>query len=149
MPRRDASELQDDIKSGVENAAGRLYVPWQTISALASETGQAVRQTFSDSAISTSGHVQQGLQYHVSPSEKCYHTPRLNEALPDTGQAARKVEDAPASGVVNCEAVQADIQRVKQKLVSTDAATEVVLRFNFMGSKESKVRRFCRSATHY
>ncbi|KAL3143145.1 hypothetical protein ABBQ38_003414 [Trebouxia sp. C0009 RCD-2024] len=101
------------------------------MSALASETGQAVKQTFSDSSISTSGHVQQGRQYHVSSND--------HSDLPHNGQADQLVEDIPPSSSPDPKAVQAEIQRVKRKLVSTDAATEVVLRFNFMGSKESKI----------
>lgn len=132
-------QCQEDTEVGTATAAGALYVPWQTVSALASETGQAVKQTFSDSSISTSGHVQQGRQYHVSSNEHC--------DLPHNGQANSMVEDIPTSTCPDPKAVQAEIQRVKRKLVSTDAATEVVLRFNFMGSKESKVRRFCPVAT--
>ncbi|KAL3143143.1 hypothetical protein ABBQ38_003412 [Trebouxia sp. C0009 RCD-2024] len=121
---------QEDTEVGTATAAGPLYVPWQTMSALASETGQAVKQTFSDSSISTSGHVQQGRQYHVSSNE--------HSDLPHNGQADQLVEDIPPSSSPDPKAVQAEVQRVKRKLVSTDAATEVVLRFNFMGSKESK-----------
>ena len=77
MGTPSVSQLQHDGDSGGSNTASPLYLPWQTISVLASETGQAVRQTFSDSGICTSGHVQQGLQYHVSPSERSEHLPQL------------------------------------------------------------------------
>ena len=162
------SPLQHTREVGVSSAAaGPLYVPWQTISALASETGQAVRQTFSDTGIGTSGHVQQGMQYHVSPSEHSDHSlsispksqvslldsvqanwkakplPQLQGSMVDSGQADWKVEDIPAADDVGREAVQAEVQRVQTKMVSTNAATEVVLRFNYMGGRESKVGYHC------
>ena len=133
------SQLQNDGHDGALNTASPLYLPWQTISVLASETGQAVRQTFSDSGIGTNGHVQQGLQYHVSPSERAEHLPQLQESLFDSVQADWKDEET-AAPIIDREAVQADVQRVQTKMVSTNAATEVILRFNFMGGRESKVR---------
>ena len=45
-----------------------------------------------------------------------------------------------APGQVDPAAVQAVINKVESKMVSTDAATQVVLRFNFMAGPESKVR---------
>ena len=159
MAMPGTSQLQNAREVDVPNTAGPLYVPWLTISALASETGQAVRQTFSDTGIGTGGHVQQGVQYHVSPSEHSDHSlkthetlldsmqanwkgdslPQLQDPLLDSGQADRKFETTPAAEGVGREAVQAEIERVQTKMVSTNAATEVILRFNFMGGRESKV----------
>lgn len=132
----------------MSDTAGPLYVPWQTISALASETGQAVRQTFSDSGIGTSGHVQQGVQYHVSPNEHSDHSPQLQESLLDSGQANWKGENASAADDIG-EAVQAEVQRVQTKMMSTNAATQVILRFNFMGGRESKVGQHCHGSDAY
>ena len=128
------------------NTASPLYLPWQTVSALASETGQAVRQTFSDSGIGTSGHVQHGLQYHVSSSKPSEHLSQLQASFVDNCQADCKVEDTSAAAVLDREAVQADVSRVKTKMASTNAATEVILRFNFMGARESKVRHCCQGS---
>lgn len=159
MARPSTSQLRHTDEVGVSSTAGPLYVPWQTISALASETGQAVRQTFSDTGVSTSGHVQQGTQYHVSPSEHPDHSPesqisllnsvqanwetkplpQLQGSIFDSGQADWKVEDMLTADAVGREAVQAEVQRVQTKMVSTNAATEVILRFNYMGGRESKV----------
>ena len=139
MGTHGTRQLQHAGDDGASNTASPLYLPWQTISVSASETGQAVRQTFSDSGIGTSGHVQQGLQYHVSSSERSDHLPQSQESLFDSGQADWKDEET-AAAVIAREAVQADVQRVQTKMVSTNAATEVSLRFNFMGGRESQVR---------
>ena len=139
MGTPSVSQLQRDGDGGGSNTASPLYLPWQTISVLAAETGQAVRQTFSDSGIGTNGHVQQGLQYHVSPSERSEHLPQLQESFKCSGQADWK-DDETSAAAVDREAVQADVQRVQTKMLSTNATTEVILRFNFMGGRESKVR---------
>ena len=154
MTTPSTSHLQTAKEVSVSSTAGPLYVPWQTISALASETGQAVRQTFLDNRIGDGGHVQQGVQYHVSPSEHANHSPKSHESLLDSmhdplpqlqgplldsGQADWKVGNTSDVDGVGRDAVQAEVQRVQAKMVSTDAATEVILRFNFMGGRESKV----------
>ena len=145
MSTPSSSQLQGDREVGVSITDSPLYVPWQTISTLASETGQAVRQTFSDSGIGTSGHVQQGIQYHVSPSEHSDHSPQSQESLLDSGQANWKGETASADDDMG-EAVQAEVQRVQTKMMSSNAATEVILRFNFMGGRESRVGQRCRGS---
>ena len=137
--------MQDDRGHGASNTASPLYLPWQSVSALASETDQAVWQTFSDSGIGTSGHVQQGLQYHVPSSKPSENLPQFQASFIDGGQADCNIEDT-SPDVLDREAVQADVSRVKTKMVSTNAATEVILRFNFMGARESKVRLCCQGS---
>ena len=95
MAMPGTSQLQNAREVDVPNTAGPLYVPWLTISALASETGQAVRQTFSDTGIGTGGHVQQGVQYHVSPSEHSDHSLKTHETLLDSMQANWKGDSLP------------------------------------------------------
>ena len=137
---RNVDQLQDERGFGA-SAASSLYTPWQTLQALASETGQAVRQTFSDSGVSTSGHVQQGQQIHASPTQ---YTPadQLYEpqALLDSREvrSVQSVTAAPSRDH-DSETVQAEIARVNSKMLSTDAATEVILRFNFLSGRESRV----------
>ncbi len=146
--RNDAGELYDEAELGAADAANPLYMPWQTLSTLATETGQAVRQTFTESGLSVIGHVQQGSQHHTSPNPHKV-SDRSDELLLDSGQvgAVQEVEanKATASGSLDGGAVQADIKRVERKMMSADAATEVVLRFNFMSARESRVGSCCHS----
>jgi len=70
--------------------------------------------------------------------------------LLDSGQVGAVQSEAihpAASGRVDDEKVQADIKPVERKLISTDAATEVILRFNFMSARESRVCCFCHVLT--
>ena len=65
------------------------------------------------------------------------HDVRSDDA-PWTAQNVR------ANDGVESEAVQAEIDRVQRKVLSRDAATEVILRFNFMTGPEARVtRRAC------
>ena len=131
------------VDSSSSSAAGALYVPWQTLSALANETGQAVRQTFTDASVSTSGHVQESVRHHAAPNGHTEDFLAESEILLDSGQidpAEWHAKDSAAFSQVDPEAVQADIRKVERKMLSTDAATEVILRFNFMSGLESRVR---------
>lgn len=135
-----AGLLHDASGSGAGTTSNPLYSPWQTISALATETGQAVRQTFSDSGVGTSGLVQQGSAHHAvsrGQADADQSKPRPNG---QTSAAQQDADSQQAAGPIHAEAVQADVARVEQKLLSTDAATEVILRFNFLSGRESRVR---------
>lgn len=126
-------------------ASNVLYTPWQTLTALAAETGQAIRHPF-DSDVGTSGHVQESLQHHASPcgDEPVYTDQPGGPNSTGSSDAARPdVERTTAACQVDAAAVQTDIDRVQQKMMSTDAATQVTLRFNFLGGRESKVRQHC------
>ena len=143
-----AEALPDEGESAAAAAAGSLYVPWQTLSALAAETGQAVKQTFTDSGVSTDGHVKQSLPQSYARRK---HSQRAGsfeaydfepeEGLPDNIQLidTQGLPKGLHAGYVDSDAVQAEINRVQRKMLSTDAATEVILRFNFMSGPESKV----------
>lgn len=138
----DADRVQLEQGFGTSTAS-LLYMPWQTLQALATETGQAVRQTFTDSGFSTTGHVQQGVQTHASP---LYHRrqdqSREPQVLLDSGQVSVTpwhITDAPVSATDVQDAVHAETKRVERKMLSTDAATEVILRFNFLSGRESRV----------
>ena len=145
MPRTNGVDMaQDEGELGPAAGASALsYMPWQTLSALAVETGQNVRHTFGQSEVNTSGHVQQSLQHHVArPGDQ----PRDHSAetvdSASVSDAQRRAQPTSVSGRVDAEAVRSEIGRVQRKMMSTDAAKEVILRFNFMGARESKVGRF-------
>ena len=140
-----AHMLQEETEAVESNVTSSLYAPWQTLSALATETSQAVRETFTDSGVDTRGHVQQGLHRHVPQSVQERTTPASQpetfEVLAndqDNGQVWKHASTAQPDHITH-EAVQADISRVTTKIMSADAATEVVLRFNFLSGKEAKV----------
>lgn len=138
-----ATARQQDEQEYAPTTGSSIYMPWQTLQALASETGQAVRQTFSDSGINTSGYVQQGVQIHASPQHyKRQDHSHKPQTLLSTGQekaAQWNVKGVPTPASHALDSVQAEISRVQRKMLSTDAATEVVLRFNYLSGGESKV----------
>ncbi len=144
--RSDEVILQTgERQSAAADAVSSLYTPFHTLTALAVETGQAVRQTFGESEVGTSGHVEQGSQHVALPKtdDRSHHSTEP-KALFTNGQVNAAQRRAEVSSVgVDPEAVRADIDRVRRKTLSTDAATEVILRFNFMGGRESKVRQSC------
>jgi len=127
----DDTSSRGDIEMNAADDAEPVYTPWQTLSALAAETGQAVRQKFSESGVDTTGHVQ----------ERCdqWRQPETLPAHVEVCTAPWRGKGSSHPGRVDSEAVQIEMNRVQQKIMSTDAATEVILRFNFMGGRESKV----------
>ena len=139
MSNQDVDQLQDERGFGA-SAASSLYMPWQTLQVLATETGQAVRDTFSESRVSTSGHVQQGQPTHALPAHHTTDQSYEPQALLDSCEVGtvHLVTDAPIRDHDN-ETVQAEIARVNSKMLSADAATEVILRFNFLSGRESRV----------
>jgi len=144
--RSDEVILQPgERESAAEDAVSSLYTPFQTPIALAVETGQAVRQTFRESDLGTSGHVEEGSQHNTPPKndDRPQQSTEPEALFTDVqvNAAQRRAESSPVG--VDPEAVRADIDRVQRKTLSTDAATEVILRFNFMGGRESKVRQSC------
>ena len=140
-----ASRLLDEDEQQAANVANPLYMPWQALSALAFETGQAVRQTFSESGVSTTGHVQQGTHHHISSNEtgSRNYPDHTDQPQPASNSSAgpESIDVKPGPGNIDQGAVQADITRVQRKMLSTDAAKEVILRFNFLSGRESKVRQ--------
>lgn len=125
-----------DGEEGLVHDAGSKNMPWQAaavsaVSALASEYGNAVRQTFTqDSSISASGRVEQGHRVHAS----AYEHKRFGQFEAGHISGQRQGTDKR-----DAEAVQADIQRVSRKIVAADASTQVILRFNFMSGAEARV----------
>ena len=129
-----------DAEEELIHDAGPRNMPWQAVSALASEYGNAVRETFTqDSSITTSGRVEQGRRVHASRHE---HKRVDQSTEPKAGHVTGQRRDSGSDKRV-AEAVQADIQRVKRKIVAADASTEVILRFNFMSGAEARVWDSC------
>lgn len=142
----DDAELPTDHERGrgAADVVSPSYAPFDALSVLAAETGQAIRQTLTKSGVGTSGHVKQGLQHHTSPYHDAYPgQPDEAGVLPKSDAVTSEQGSLMyASASVISKAVQADINLVRRKLVSTDAATEVILRFNFLGGGESKVHHY-------
>ncbi len=126
-----------------------LCTPFQTPTTLAVETGHAIMPTFGESDLGTSEHSSSCWEPSSTGSKhntlsKSDDRPQRSigpEALVTDDQfnaAQRRAEMSPVG--VDPEAVRADIDRVQRKTLSTNAATEVILRFNFLGGRESKVR---------
>lgn len=140
----DADLLSGERQPGAIDAVTSVIAPWQTLSALATETGQAVRQKLTHSGAGVGkGHVQQGVQQDPTATADGRPWPDESTTLSHSAQvsaAQRKAKSVETSGHIDQEAIQANISQVQRKMVSTDAATEVVLRFNFMSARESKVR---------
>ena len=132
--------LHDERGSVAADAVSSLHAPWQTLSALAAETSHAVRRALAESNVDTSGHVHQGLQHHAAPSTDGLADQSGEPESTLASAAQRKINESPETDHIYPQAVHEDISRVKRKMMSTDAATEVILRFNFMGGRESKVR---------
>ena len=139
--RGDDTLSRGNSEMNAADALEPVYKPWQMLSALAAETGQAVRQTFSESDDDNTGHVQEGVQQNTATDGDARSDQwRQTETLPvdaEVSTAPWRGRGSPRS--VDFEAVQTEMNRVQQKMMSTDAATEVILRFNFMGARESKV----------
>ena len=118
-------------------------MPWQAFSAIASQYGHAVRGAFTQDAQKiTNGHVEQSQPLHAPlTGSKLSDPPELQTpAVSDESHAA--VGKAGAVGTSHstvAEAVQAEIKKVKRKVMSADASKEVILRFNFMSGSESRV----------
>ena len=136
----DTGQLHADSELDAADGYNPLHLPWQTLSALATETGHAFKQTFTESGVSTSGRLQQGSQYLSSPNDN-RKAAEPDKTLLDSGQVCGVGSEAssltPSSA--HLKAVEEDMSQVARKILTTDASTEVVLRFNFMSAQESRV----------
>lgn len=142
--RYDAGLQRDEADMSAGGASNPLYTPWQALSALANETGQAVKHTFTDSSVGKSGHVQQSAVHHAALNAQAASPAAFDRNLnaQPVDAAETDVKTPSSSGRIDHASVQADIRRVERKMISTDAAKEVILRFNFLSGRESRVRHF-------
>lgn len=136
----DIGQLRADSELGAADLYNPLHLPWQTLSALATETGHAFRQTFTASGVGTGGHVQQVSQYRTSPNGiRNADEPDETLLVSDQVSTVQSEASSPTPASAHLNAVQEDMSRVARKMLTTDASTEVILRFNFMSARESRV----------
>lgn len=105
---------------------------WHALSALASEQQHVFGSLFDVTPIETPGAVQQQRE-NASEGNRAAAPPnaedRYRAQSPDnTAQASYE------------SAVQAEVEDVQQRAISTDPETEVVLRFDFLNGRDSRVR---------
>ena len=132
--RTDQLTVDSELNVNSASFISPLSTPWQTLSALAAETGNAIKETLADATLDADGSVKQGSQQHVARELDRQHDLSQNEP--------QSLSENALDSATACadEAVQAHIRQVTRRIVSTDTATEVVLRFNFLSGKEAKVR---------
>ena len=124
-------------------AATRPTAPWQALHALG---GHAI--SLQNSATDPSVILQQGEVQQRPQSEQALHTPpgscsdpesRHRPQLADHPRATAKHEEDTRPADPDARAVRTEADRVTAKFVSTDASNEVVLRFDFMTSRDTRV----------
>ena len=128
-----------DAEEELASTAGPRLMPWQALSALASEYGNAVRERFTqDPRISASGCVEQSRRVHAS----------FHPVLDQSGESPSSSQSQDADRDLKfAAAVQADIHRVDRKIIAADASKQVILRFNFMSGAEARVQISSHSLT--
>ena len=136
-------EHSDDLAAVTESTRA----PWTVLSALATEYAQSIRHPVRDAALPPQpGFVQQEAQ--TIDLGGVEGKTDLRSDLPT--QLADSKNTAVPEGRVDRQAVQQEAARVAAKFVSI---TDVVLRFDFMKSKDTRVstaqeRRMARSRVH-
>lgn len=118
--------------------------PWKALQTLAVECAHSVRGSSHDPNIEhQAGHVQQ--QWQSAPASGTSREGRsdleLGEKSPLAGSpaATNRCKSSGISSEVDTQAVRLEAERVAAKFVSTDASNEVVLRFDFMTTKDTRV----------
>lgn len=103
---------------------------WKTISALAHEYTHAAARPFTGSTenVVQSGNVEQ--ESEVQPDSQL----SVNQYDPDVGYKQSQLTEAEWSAAVSIEA-----KRVSDKVVPLNLETEVVVRFDFITNRDSRV----------
>ena len=157
---RQASTRPCPSSSLVEDSDGLAEstqaAPWHVLSALASEYAHAVRHpTASSFPPSQTGHVQQELQVrHVQPEAQTVTAPTVVKthesdlavkASPQRSRPSQHVRnDANFDNGVDMQAARLEAAEVSAKFVSAgNARTELVLRFDFMNSRDTRASTKC------
>lgn len=126
--------------AATQQGLGTEYIPqvhstWHALSALASEQQHAFRHIFADGqAVKTPGQVQ---HEHESTRRDLTNPAPPPEALDDrllSSNATEVEREFPFE-----EAVQAEVDDVQTRAISTDPNKEVVLRFDFLSGRDSRV----------
>ena len=151
--QRTSGHRDDGIQSMQEESDGLAGVaantqsaPWQVLSALASEYAHAVRYSNEfTQTIQSEGSVQQELQIKLAPGDPLRGSTDLEVKSDDSNvlEAASLNGDAVAASNnnPNTQAVQAEAARVSAKFLSAEhASTQVVQRFDFMKSRDTRVK---------
>ena len=119
--------------------------PWKALQTLAVECAHSVRSSSHDpNTENQPGHVQQQWQpaaaSGTSPEGRSDLELGQESPLAEPPTATNRFKSSGTSSEPNTQAVQLEAERVAAKFVSTDASNEVVLRFDFMTSKDTRVR---------
>lgn len=125
--------------SASDYGLGAEYVPqaWHALTALASEQQHAFRSIFDVAPVETPGSVQ---HQHESARDHTSAAPAPEEARCAT-RAESAAEGSQHTAVPAEGAVQAEVEDVQQRVISTDPEKEVVLRFDFLSGRDSRVRQ--------
>ena len=124
--------------------AGPLHEPWQVVSSLASEYGNAVKHALGNNQdIATSGDVRYERKLPCQPRiwlDQHDNLP-LRASEPDRLSHNRQSmgHTQPETGHADSSAIQAEVKRVSSKIAVPDAARDVFLRFDFMSERDSRV----------
>ena len=151
-PLPPASASSSPVAIDIEEPDGYLggatrtqHATWKALQTLAVECAHSVRNPSHDpNTHHQPGHVQQ--QWQPPPaSGTAPEGPsdlELEEESPlaDSLTGTNRLQPSGVPFEANTQAVQFEAERVAAKFVSTDESNEVVLRFDFMTSKDTRVR---------
>ena len=102
---------------------------WNAISALATEYTNTIRHTFGKQEVDKSGHVEQ-------ESESWQDSPA--ESDPGCHTERSEIWTRPTSAQQSA-AANAEVERVAAKILPLNLETEVVVRFDFITNRDSRV----------
>ncbi len=137
IPGGEPASVLEDSDGLTAVAASLQHAPWQALSALASEYAHAVRHPFGQSGQpSQTGSVQQDPQTTLAQTDLTGGNTDLGsvDVRTENGQADRSLAMA-----VDTQEAGAEAARVAAKFVAKDGSTAVILRFDFMRSKDTRV----------
>ena len=133
-----ASQQHHDL---VAVRATSQHAPWQAPTVLAAEFADAVCHPLESSQLpSHTGRVHHESQTPLPTTYEAKSCVGLGASSSSTEPAGQSKQDDAKSAVgLDMHAVRAEAARVAAKFVSTDTSAEVVLRFDFMNSKDTRV----------
>lgn len=120
-----------------QQGLGTEYIPqaWHALSVLASEQQHAFRHIFADGqAVKTPGQVQHEHESNRRDLNKSAPPPEASDDRLQSTNATEVESEVPFE-----EAVQAEVDDVQTRAISTDPNKEVVLRFDFLSGRDSRV----------
>lgn len=141
QPGLATSELDNDGlgETSVNAPASNDSSQWKAISALATEYTHAIRRSVADEDdVDRSGHVEQESPTWAEPQTSA------NSRDPQT-YVSDAADWSPQPEAKRSAAVLAEVERVTAKVVPLNLETEVVVRFDFITNKESRVSEHTQS----